>query len=74
MIFVQNFLGLLLALFGGSNPNRSGDQSVSDRNRLTRRPDIHVLVVGDPGLGKSQMLRACTAAAPRGKNLLIYLI
>lgn len=31
------------------------------------RADIHVLVVGDPGLGKSQMLRACCNIAPRGK-------
>ena len=30
------------------------------------RGDLHVLVVGDPGLGKSQMLKACCAAAPRG--------
>jgi DNA helicase MCM8 len=29
------------------------------------RTDIHVLVVGDPGLGKSQMLRAAAAVAPR---------
>jgi hypothetical protein len=29
------------------------------------RGDLHVLVVGDPGLGKSQMLKACCACAPR---------
>ena len=29
------------------------------------RTDPHVLVVGDPGLGKSQMLMAVAAAAPR---------
>ena len=30
------------------------------------RGDPHVLVVGDPGLGKSQMLQAAVAVAPRG--------
>ena len=41
--------------------------------RLTRSPtrvqvrgDTHVLVVGDPGMGKSQMLKAVTNVAPRG--------
>jgi DNA helicase MCM8 len=33
---------------------------------LTVRSDPHVLVVGDPGLGKSQLLRACANIAPRG--------
>ena len=33
---------------------------------LSVRADAHVLVVGDPGLGKSQMLRAAAAVAPRG--------
>ncbi|KAJ8894051.1 hypothetical protein PR048_006661 [Dryococelus australis] len=46
--------GLLLALFGGS-VREDGS-----------RADIHVLVVGDPGLGKSQMLQACASVAPRG--------
>ena len=48
--------GLLLSLFGGT-PAVAADVSV--------RSDIHVLVVGDPGLGKSQMLKAAAAAAPR---------
>jgi DNA helicase MCM8 len=30
------------------------------------RGDIHMLIVGDPGLGKSQMLKAACAVAPRG--------
>nr|CAD7399794.1 unnamed protein product [Timema poppensis] len=46
--------GLLLALFGGSMREDGG------------RADPHVLVVGDPGLGKSQMLQACSSVAPRG--------
>lgn len=32
----------------------------------TIRPDIHMLVVGDPGLGKSQMLKHLINVAPRG--------
>jgi DNA helicase MCM8 len=30
------------------------------------RSDPHILVVGDPGMGKSQMLQALSALAPRG--------
>lgn len=46
--------GLLLAMFGGC-------QRYEDS-----RANPHVLVVGDPGLGKSQMLQACASATPRG--------
>ncbi len=53
--------GLLLALFGGRN--RRGNRS-STGSKI--RNDPHVLVVGDPGLGKSQMLSAAVAVAPRG--------
>ncbi|XP_054257104.1 DNA helicase MCM8-like isoform X2 [Macrosteles quadrilineatus] len=45
--------GLLLGLLGGSQTNHG-------------RSDSHILVVGDPGLGKSQMLQACASVAPRG--------
>ncbi|XP_049817342.1 DNA helicase MCM8-like isoform X2 [Aethina tumida] len=45
--------GLLLALFGGTKCDN-------------RRAESHILMVGDPGLGKSQMLQACTNVAPRG--------
>lgn len=43
--------GLALALFGGSQ------KYADDKNRIPIRGDPHVLVVGDPGLGKSQMLQ-----------------
>ena len=43
--------GLILALFGGSQ------KYADDKNRIPIRGDPHVLVVGDPGLGKSQMLQ-----------------
>lgn len=49
-------LGLLLGIAGGS----------ARRTEVPVRADPHVLVVGDPGLGKSQMLSAAARAAPRG--------
>lgn len=55
--------GMLLSLFGGAPKERigpSGSESVAIRR------DIHCLVVGDPGLGKSQMLKAFANIAPRG--------
>lgn len=46
--------GLLLAMLGGSS-------------RDSARAESHVMLVGDPGLGKSQMLKSCTNIAPRGE-------
>ncbi|XP_015172942.1 PREDICTED: DNA helicase MCM8-like, partial [Polistes dominula] len=46
--------GLILSLFGG-NAKRRG-----------LRDHIHVLIVGDPGLGKSQMLQACSRVSVKG--------
>ena len=43
--------GLLLALFGGVRKH------ADSANRVPTRGDIHVLICGDPGLGKSQMLQ-----------------
>ncbi|CUG84640.1 minichromosomal maintenance complex subunit, putative [Bodo saltans] len=43
---------MLLALVGGSAKSHV-------------RSNVHLLLIGDPGLGKSQMLRAVAAAAPR---------
>nr|XP_028578029.1 DNA helicase MCM8 isoform X1 [Podarcis muralis] len=52
--------GLVLALFGGCQ------KYMDDKNRIPIRGDPHLLVVGDPGLGKSQMLQAVCNIAPRG--------
>ncbi len=63
-------LGLLLTLFGGSRRSGSFEGSASQggsggKGRLAIRSDPHVLVVGDPGLGKSQLLNFASAVAPR---------
>ncbi|KAA6384926.1 MAG: putative DNA helicase MCM8 [Streblomastix strix] len=69
--------GLLLALFGGTNRNvqrsqhgntiaRSSGCSMVNTAYSPIRSSIHVLIVGDPGMGKSQMLRAVASATPRG--------
>ncbi|KAI8613534.1 MCM2/3/5 family-domain-containing protein [Chytriomyces sp. MP71] len=52
--------GLLLALFGGRR------RTAQESKEIDIRSNPHVLVVGDPGLGKSQMLSAVVKAAPRG--------
>ena len=51
--------GLILALLGGTRNSDDKDTP------CVSRADSHVLVVGDPGLGKSQMLRAVSMVAPR---------
>ncbi|KAJ1960278.1 hypothetical protein IWQ62_004292 [Dispira parvispora] len=54
-------LGILLCQFGGRRR-----RLMYDNNHIPMRPDPHVLVVGDPGMGKSQMLNAAVSIAPRG--------
>nr|KJB16813.1 hypothetical protein B456_002G248900 [Gossypium raimondii] len=56
--------GITLALFGGVRKHSM------DRNKVPVRGDIHVIVVGDPGLGKSQLLQAAAAVSPRGAMVL----
>ena len=48
---------IALQLFGGSVKN------LEDGTRL--RGDIHILLVGDPGMGKSQILKYVSKLAPR---------
>ncbi|XP_034754360.1 DNA helicase MCM8, partial [Etheostoma cragini] len=50
---------LALVLFGGR-------QKHTGKNSVPVRGDPHILMVGDPGLGKSQMLQAVCNVAPRG--------
>ncbi|RVW39672.1 putative DNA helicase MCM8 [Vitis vinifera] len=52
--------GITLALFGGVQ------KYSTDKNKVPVRGDIHIIVVGDPGLGKSQLLQAAAAISPRG--------
>ncbi|BAF17691.1 Os05g0464100 [Oryza sativa Japonica Group] len=52
--------GITLALFGGVQKHSI------DQNKVPVRGDIHAVVVGDPGLGKSQLLQAAAAVSPRG--------
>eukprot|EP00750_Incisomonas_marina_P001173 INCI10966.2.p1 GENE.INCI10966.2~~INCI10966.2.p1 ORF type:complete len:604 (-),score=114.40 INCI10966.2:97-1908(-) len=61
-IFGHDFVkfGLALALFGGV------PKYPDEVDNVHVRGDIHVLVVGDPGLGKSEMLNAVHKLAPRG--------
>lgn len=49
---------IALQLFGGSA------KELEDNTRI--RGDIHILIMGDPGIGKSQMLKYVSKLAPRG--------
>ncbi|PKA63301.1 DNA replication licensing factor MCM3 like 1 [Apostasia shenzhenica] len=52
--------GITLGLFGGVQKHSMNE------NKVPVRGDIHVIIVGDPGLGKSQLLQAAAAVSPRG--------
>ncbi|POW04893.1 hypothetical protein PSTT_10091 [Puccinia striiformis] len=59
--------GILLQLFGGTNKTIGG--SAANRNGSggpRYRGDINVLLVGDPGVSKSQILQYVHKIAPRG--------
>ena len=59
-----------------SDSSKSKSHSIADvanedgSGNVRTRNNIHVLVVGDPGLGKSQMLRAASKVAPRAVRFL----
>ena len=50
---------LLLQMFGGVRKRHT--------DGVVRRGDIHVLLVGDPGAAKSQMLKRMTVVAPKAR-------
>ncbi len=52
-------LALLLQLVGGMRKEMS--------DGVVTRGDIHILLVGDPGAGKSQLLKRIAAIAPKGR-------
>ena len=60
--------GLLLTLFGGSSADE-GEKETSDVLAGSTRCNPHILLVGDPQLGKSQLLRAVNNCSPRGVML-----
>mmetsp|Transcript_7799 Transcript_7799/g.11626 ORF Transcript_7799/g.11626 Transcript_7799/m.11626 type:complete len:960 (-) Transcript_7799:245-3124(-) len=55
--------GLLLGLLGGTPPLTSGLEARSGSASI--RSNSHILIVGDPGMGKSQMLLAASHIAER---------
>jgi len=73
-IFGMNTIkaGLVLSLFGGihgSGESKSTGMPAAASPASSKfhvRGDVHCLLVGDPGLGKSRLLKAIAVAAPRG--------
>ena len=59
--YEQIKLGIALQLFGGYKKRRS-DGTYS-------RGDIHILLVGDPGVAKSVLLKFVASIAPRGRYI-----
>ena len=53
--------GIVLSLLGGTPP----DASLATASVNTIRSNCHILIVGDPGMGKSQMLLAANQIASR---------
>ncbi|BAM38987.1 DNA replication licensing factor Mcm2 [Theileria orientalis strain Shintoku] len=57
--------GILLQLIGGHlNYNSEGGSESDSSSEKNLRGDIHVLLVGDPGCGKSQLLRFVMSLFP----------
>ncbi len=64
--------GLILSLFGGTDyraktqdfDHEADEELENDDHNTAQRPDIHLLMIGDPGIGKSQMLKHITNISP----------
>ncbi len=58
-IYGYNYVkeGLIMQLFSGNNENKTGK---------LKRSDIHVLLVGDPGVSKSEILIRMAEHSPKG--------
>ena len=57
--------GILLGLLGGSSDSALGPSTGGAIRGTPVRSSIHVLIVGEPGMGKSQLLRAVAQIMPR---------
>lgn len=53
-------LGLLLVLCSGGKTNEAGESTQKKQASSTTREICHLLMVGDPGLGKSRILKAAS--------------
>ncbi len=53
--------GIVLSLFGGAGSGDIRDSTAS----FSTRADSHLLMIGEPGMGKSQMLQAIDRVSPR---------
>lgn len=59
--------GVDLDFLGKENNAQGGDEDMDEEKSMPPiRPDIHLLMVGEPGMGKSQMLKHIINVAPRG--------
>lgn len=60
--------GVLLQLFGGASKSKLGqaNEGSTDSGSARFRSSINVLLVGDPGTSKSQLLHSAHRLAPRG--------
>lgn len=54
-------LGLLLVLCSGGSTNSSGGSTQAKMTSASTREISHLLMIGDPGVGKSQLIKAAAA-------------